>query len=369
MVYNPLRSLGTAILILMGVSAAADPLCDSSTNALENMVTNVCWTCMFPIVVGGQQIIGEFNDNAFTGNPGLAHFEEGTHPRISGAPHDRGDIPILSECDGKACVTTGRWSPFRIIEFTRNPGCSRALGGIDVSHGLSAVSPDVNLNWGTYAAGSENGQPVTTYFNYHVIAFPITTMLSMASFSECTADQSPDMDLLLISEIDPTWNNPDLAFHVTPENAAVATPVAALSCAPEGVSASFGRPLNRMFWCAGSWGGMFPINGHTAYANKPAQETAALFANRAMYMSHRRGMSFRVYKQDTLCKPRFTSLYPKTQYRWQLLGPIPDAKRAIWTGSITARWAAGKNLPTEVDPMLLMFRWEDCCFSDPSGNF
>jgi len=342
---------------LAGGAFAAD-LCNDNGIMSNNIFTNVCWDCMFPMIVAGAAVKAQ-DSSLMSGTPNLPD-DYGLEPdSVKGAPPDRGDVPPLCGCseDGKTLfgTTVSAWLPHLMLEFTRMPSCSRALGGIKIPTG-----PEGEIRWGTKAAG-QAGEDVNSFFHYHQLFFPVTQLLNMTEFSGCAPDTRIDLDLAFMSEYDPTWNDSQTAFFQTPEAAAAAIPVARIPCMAEGIAASFGRPINSLFWCAGSWGSMFPVSGHNSNDEGSTVELGALLASRAMYLSHRRGTSLRTYKKDTLCKPLFSVIYPKTQYRWQLLGPIPDAKKAMWTGAFSMGWAAGKTRPTMEDPMFMMFRWNDCC--------
>ena len=75
-------------------------------------------------------------------------------------------------------------------------------------------------------------------------------------------DSYVDFDMLYVSELDPTWNNDELAFFTNPEASLVATPVAQAACPADAVASTARHPIDKLFWCAGSWGFIYPLSGH-----------------------------------------------------------------------------------------------------------
>src|SRR5260364_154252 len=84
--------------------------------------------------------------------------------------------------------------------------------------------------------------------HYHFYAFPLLALLELFVRPNCNPDGYMDLDVLYFSELDPTWNNDELAFFTNPQAAAA--------------SSLTGKPLKQLFWCAGSWGTLYPLSGH-----------------------------------------------------------------------------------------------------------
>ncbi|NMV20790.1 conjugal transfer protein TraU, partial [Vibrio parahaemolyticus] len=92
---------------------------------------------------------------------------------------------------------------------------------------------------------------------------PLLVMLDLFMDGNCNADGYMDFDLMYLSELDPTWLNDELAFFTQPEAAAVANPLAISACTADAASSTLGKPIDQLFWCAGSWGHLYPLSGHT----------------------------------------------------------------------------------------------------------
>lgn len=77
-----------------------------------------------------------------------------------------------------------------------------------------------------------------------------------------------------------------------PEAAAVANPLAISACTADAASSTLGKPIDQLFWCAGSWGHLYPLSGHTLAFGSLAENTSHLAA-RAIAAQHRRGLARR----------------------------------------------------------------------------
>jgi len=87
-------------------------LCPDADFWGKKMLTDVCWSCLFPIRLLGLTIFDDSDD-----------LPEGvTEQSFCTCDGDEG-IPMLG-------VTAGAWLPARLIEVVRKPYCSPIMGGI-----------------------------------------------------------------------------------------------------------------------------------------------------------------------------------------------------------------------------------------------
>ena len=109
------------LLLIASVPVAANPITTSNITASkllcpdagiwgEELITGVCWTCLFPVRLFGT--INLFGDS-------------------SDIPDQAADQPICM-CSGnggmpKLGITAGAWLPARLIEIVRKPYCSPVL--------------------------------------------------------------------------------------------------------------------------------------------------------------------------------------------------------------------------------------------------
>src|SRR5690606_15307698 len=103
-----------------------------------------------------------------------------------------------------------------------------------------------------------------------------------------------DADLAWISELDPTATNDELSLFVHPEAILFSNPVAVAACMADAVAATAYKPLQALFWCAGSYGTLYPQTGLTATHTSAVKE-ASLVGTRLQALIHRRGLGNKTY--------------------------------------------------------------------------
>ena len=308
-------------------------LCQNVPILSEKLMTSVPWKELFPIRIGLAKLGPgkEANERAKT-NTGLCLCEDSAgmfHPG----------------------VTTGFWRPQRLIELTRSPGCLMALGG----HKLPIVD---QRRWGTL--GSANIPKGLTYLHAHVYSLPLIEMLNMfTGIGGCTSDLV-DFDLMNLSEVDPSWNHPELAALLSPDLAAYANPAAINACTADGLAALNSQPMDSLHWCAGSWGNIYPLSGFTSTYGHFADNTS-LLATRALAKIHRIGLGRKTIGEDAQCHSKITPWLPKSQYKMSMFWPEPEKQKAHWIGASAATWGMHRHLLGKDDAMYLLWQYRDCC--------
>jgi conjugal transfer pilus assembly protein TraU len=341
-----LRSTGALLSGLIPEAHAAettstktlDPLCPDAEVWSGKLITDICWACLFPIrIAGGAMGSGDVPDSATD--------------QVFCTCNDPNGIPNVG-------MTLGLWSPARMIELVTTPWCSPALGGMKFGSSL------LRLRGTTGQAEYDNGE--IAFFNYHYFAFPLYIMLDLFWDNRCNADGYKDFDLMYVSELDPTWNNDELAFFTNPEVALFANPVAISSCVADGAAATAGHPIDAMFWCAGTWGSMYPFAGMANPTVGADPRLTSLFVIRATAALHRRGLAFGTVGNDALCGGNVAPFIPKSQYSMTMFYPVADTDRRHAIGESTFRWGMAHTYPGPGDSHVhLLWRWQDCC---SSGN-
>ena len=308
-------------------------LCQNVPILSEKLITSVPWKELFPIRIGLAKLGSgkESNDRAKT-STGLCLCEDSAgmfHPG----------------------VTTGFWRPQRLIELTRSPGCLMALGG----HKLPIVD---QRRWGTL--GSANIPKGLTYLHAHVYSLPLIEMLNMfTGIGGCTSDLV-DFDLMSLSEVDPSWNHPELAALLSPDLAAYANPAAMNACTADGLAALNSQPMDNLHWCAGSWGSLYPLSGFTSTYGHFADNTS-LLATRALAKIHRIGLGRKTIGEDAQCHSKITPWLPKSQYKMSMFWPEPEKQKAHWIGASAATWGMHRHPLGKDDAMYLLWQYRDCC--------
>lgn len=324
---------GIAIFLMLALpkpAQAAEPGCHDA-KIFQRLITDFCWSCIFPIKVAGIPLAG-----------GNAPDEAANN--VFCACNDNLGVP-------RPGLPTSMWEPARLIEFQRVAGCSSVLGG--------ARFPFRRSFMGTHGDGTDDGSD-GTFMHYHYYAFPILVMMDLF-VGNCNHDNFVDLDLMYLSEVDPTWTNDELAFFTNPEAAAVANPAAVVACAADAISSTAGKPIKQLFWCAGSWGAIYPLSGNVHGGYKSLQESSLLKV-RTLAALHRRGLAFKTMGSDAMCGGKLHPTLPKTMYKFTVMHPIPETKTAHVMGESTMRWGLGRTIPAiGEDLVYTIWRWNDCC--------
>lgn len=301
--------------------------------AFANPITDICWSCMFPMTIGGIPIASM--DQEDTPNPGgfaCACF----NPLVVG-------------------LKTSFWEPVRRVDVTRTPYCFVSLGGVKLDPGIRAAEGEVRQQ------GDLTRQ---SHWQAHWYVDPILYWMEVILDNPCM--ESGWFDLAYLTEVDPTWNDDELTMLLNPETFLFGNPVAQAACAGDCVlsSASFGS--NALFWCAGCNGSIYPFNGHVQ-AHVSLVQASSLIAQRMTAKLHREFLMWGTSGDDGLCGIYPMPVMDKTQYKYHMLYPIPqtdkDMNRCCQPfGRTTAVWGSGKSYPyAGEDFAYMIFRKKNCC--------
>ncbi|MGE5443562.1 MAG: TraU family protein [Ignavibacteriales bacterium] len=321
------------ILLIFSVCfALPTPSWSSATcgGRVFNPITDVDWMGIFPIKIGGIPVvpIGE-DTNTVSPFPPFCICFDGIIPRIG--------------------IKVSFWEPIRLIEVVRGPGCFPSLGGITIPIPSFAKR-------GAHASTSDRGES-SSFLHVHYFIYPVLEVVGLFSDLLCLSDGG--ISLAYMSEFDPLWNNDDLSFLVNPEAAIVANPVAQAACAADAVSASFGFPIDQLFWCDGSWGSMYPFTG-TVSESGDLPAVYGLAATRLLAKRHRLRLEPKTVGEEALCHPIPAPIIVKSQYKLQIAYPKPG--RVFPLGRATIRWAPGNWYPgLGEDWTWVLWRKRDCC--------
>lgn len=315
-------------------SKKLDPLCPDAEVWSGKLITDICWGCLFPIRIAG-------------GKMGSGNVPAGATDKVFCSCDTPSGIPEIG-------MTLGMWSPARMIELVTTPWCSPALGGMKMGSSLLRLRGTVGQ------AEYDNGE--IAFFNYHYFAYPLYIMLDLFWEDRCNSDGFKDFDLMYLSELDPTWNNDELAFFTNPEVALFANPVAIAACMADAAAATAGNPIDAMFWCAGTWGLMYPFAGMANPTQGVDPRLTSLFAARATAALHRRGLAHKTVGNDALCGGNIDPFIPKSQYAMTMFYPVADTDRKHVIGESTFRWGMAHTYPGPGEShVYLLWRWADCC--------
>lgn len=319
-----------------GVSAesvtGSSRTCPNAKLFSQKLISDICWECLFPVRMAGTKTGGgQVPKEAQTG--------------VFCACDDPLGIP-------QPGMNVGYWEAARIIELVREPGCAPALGGVTL--------PGSNrLAQGTQGIGYKDATDLS-FYHYRYYAFPLFLMLDLFMPDGCFSDGMVDFDIMYISELDPTWNDDQLAFFTNPEAAAVANLPAQAACVADAVHTATGETNDVFWWCAGSWGSMYPMSGHAG--NAGFVSNTSLASARAIGALHRRGLALRTMGKSAMCKAVIEPMVPKSQYKMSMFFPVAEAKTAHVIGETVVKWGSARMIPAYgEDAVYVVWRWNDCC--------
>ena len=156
-------------------------------------------------------------------------------------------------------------------------------------------------------------------------------------------------------------NNDELAFFSNPEAAAVANPVAITACTADATMAAMGKPIKSMFWCAGSWGNVYPLSGNVTGGGGILRDSS-LQSVRVLAALHRRGLAHKTMGDDAMCRGIISPTLPKQQYKFTMMFPRPETDSDHVIGETLFNWGFNRIVPSVgEDPIYLIWRWNDCC--------
>lgn len=308
--------------------------CENAGILDNSMFTDVPWGAMYPIRLAGISISGDG----------------------SGAPTNATN-KVFCACEDDLGIavpgfTNSMYEPARLIELVRQPDCMMTLGGADLNMTNGRARGNIGKNE-TY----EGDQ--AAFWHYHYYAYPLLLMLEMTVANRC-GDGYLSMDLMYLSELDPTWNDAEMAFFANPESAIFANPISIAACIADNTAAAIGKPVDSLFWCAGAWGQIYPINGYVSNKSSIPSKTS-LLATRSLASLHRRLLARQTAGDEALCSAPIFPTIPKSQYKMNMMYPVAERKDAHEIGEPAMLWGEWRNIPSKEDNVYLLWRYNDCC--------
>jgi conjugal transfer pilus assembly protein TraU len=335
--------IGLVVAMACASSNAAGPVptpAPTCKGKFLNPITDICWSCMFPMKVGGGTLLsmGQEDSNSTGGNP-FCFCGNGTlNPKIG--------------------VKIDFWEPSRLFEAVRRPHCYPSLGGITLDPGIDAPAHQQSKK------GQKGIQNTGSFYNAHWYTNPIMYWLEVVLDNNCM--ERGTFDIAYATEYDPMWSDTSLAFLLAPDSALFANPIASAVCAADCVASTAGFPLNSLFWCAGCQGGMYPLTGWVA-THIGGVQASTLLMQRMTNKLHRQGLMWAASGDGGLCGMYPQVIMDKTNYKSQLTFPIPNTTKISGRccqpyGRTTVITGAGKEIPyIGEDFAYQIFRKRSCC--------
>ena len=308
----------------------------SCNGSFVNPVTDICWSCLFPMSIGSFSAFG--GDLPDTDNPSFPICTCQAPP------------PLMR----RVGITIGYWEPIVLVDVTRHPGCMVNLGAIEFPIGRASE---------TGYAEDANSSRNSSFYYVHWYHYPLIAWLNIITDALCM--DSAQFDLLYLTEIDPMWDDDETSMIINPEVVLFANPIAQLACAADAIKSSTGGlPIDMLFWCAGSHGSMYPLNGHVQ-EHVGGVAASTLLAERMTYKLHRQ-LALWDSSPDLshICRQHITPIIPKSRYRYQMVNPLPTTGSGgcFPFGHTTAVWGSMKEFPYKGEDFgYLIWRKRNCC--------
>ena len=300
--------------------------CFGCVGTFVNPIVDVAWNCLFPITIGGVF----FNDDGQT-------------------PQE--DVGFVCMCKKRHIpdfgVPIGFWEPAFLVDVTRRSFCFVGLGGLSLGRSENSC--------GAY----KQGEGKQAFYHVHVYRYPLLEIFDVLGALGCLEGKS--MDIVYLSEFDILWGDDELARFVNLETVAIDHPMAQLACGADCVAANVGLPLEKLYWCGGCLGSVFPLAGTVSGVGSDVQ-ASALLVHRALFKLHRMGLLKGTLGKEGLCAP-YTMLHMrKHQYKTQMVFPVGQRSACQPLGRSEVLWGLNRSFPVRgEDFCYLVWRRRDCC--------
>lgn len=329
--FNYLRGL----LVVAAVVSSVVPttvFAGECKGSIFNPVTDVAWTAMFPIRVGGVKL------------------NQGALPDAA----DSGKIasPVCTCTSEKGTwvgMDIGFWDVNNLVEAVETPGCSTVMG------------KSIAMNDRGFHGGTSRGSDLTPllFKQAHWIKFPVISILNMLTDMKCVSKGS--FDYVNLSEFDPRWNNDLVALFSRPDNILFAFPAFDL-LQPANVlqahtsAGALPAAYDSLFWLY--WDTIYPLSGSKSTPHD--LEGSAQIVAKQIYSFYGLGL-LRDGVKD-VCQATMSYTPKKSHWRFQIAKPVKTSKPFL-PGMSELIWGmGGKNPPfKEGNFLFVLFQRKRCC--------
>ena len=320
------KGLLLLLILFWSATSVAHPACRGK---FINPITDVCWSCLFPLSLGSAGLFS------------------------SSLPDTTNPTSPICHCSHRVGLSVGFWEPMRLVDVTRTPGCLVSLGGIQLP------LPFLEKKIGTMSNSVADGG---SFYHTHAYVFPLLYWLNLLFDATCV--ETAPMDVPYLSELDPTWNDDELAFILNPESALLSNKRVQAACAADALKTlAGGLPIDHLHFCMGGQGPTFPLSGNVA-ATVGGVQASTLLAERLVFKLHRLGLLWDS-GPHALCLPKPQLVMKKSRYRYQMTFPVAATTQPVGCkpfGYTTAFWGAGHTFPVHgEDFAYLIWRKRNCC--------
>ena len=300
-----------------------------------NPVTDINWTMIFPIRISGVKISVE---------KGSVDSSTSVTSALCVCPRGFLHLPTPG-------IVVSYHRPLYVEEMVKTPGCLSSLGGLSVLKGYEALQTDLNQDTNN-----------ASRWQVHWYHYPVLGLLDL--FKGFLCEKAGRFSLVYMTELDPSWQDDTWAAVYAPETLLFANPVAQAACAQDAVAATASHPLDRLFWCAGSWGSLYPFTGN-ANASVEHIQSANLVGAKMMAKLAKMGVLRSRVGAAALCKPRPMPILLKSEFSLDPVYPKISQEGGMSIGASTAVWeyASPQSYPGYENINQVIFQEQQCCLN------
>jgi conjugal transfer pilus assembly protein TraU len=307
------------------------------TGQFFNPISDLDWNYMFPITVAGVQM----NNGSNTNPPLMAAM-----PPVCLCPS------VLTFGYPTEGYGSSWWEPTYLVETETRAGCLSSMGGVKVLSNYSGEDSEKSSG-----AGAQEGS--ANRVQVHWFTYPAFNAMDI--MSDVTCKNPSGIGMTYMTEPDKLWQDDEWGIILSPEAVLFANPIAMAACSVDAVAASLGAPLDPLFWCAGNWGGLYPLTGNTSHTGSDFQENNLILA-KFIARFHRMGMLFQTIGPDAICFSHPNPIVVKSQYRFNQTAPWPRKGRAVVFGdSGLTQTPVNSNGPTKEWTNTMIWQGKQCC--------
>lgn len=304
---------------------------------LFNPITDTNWNDFFPLTIMGVQA-------GPNGNP----------PEMY--------VPPVCVCPGvfgipSPGIGVSYWQPTYIAEIERNAGCAASLGGVSLFSGYSLENSEQAYIGSDQGALGTSG---STRMQVHWYKYPLFSFFS--AFKDLGCRSSGGFALAYVTELDPTWQNDLWAGLYSPEAGLFGSLAANSACIADAVASNAAYPIDALFWCAGSWGSVYPFSGNSNESITPFQvdnlELGKFIARLA-----REGLAWQTIGPSAICSAHPNPIWIKSQYRVDEVYPVVTRGAPLVIGALPFKQIPGLITNTPVNTSMVDLIWQgvECC--------
>jgi conjugal transfer pilus assembly protein TraU len=212
--YHIQKILFILFISTFSLSSLAGGVCHGK---FANPLTDVCWSCLFPISIGSISVFGE-------GQPDTTN------------PSSPICICPMVPTGVRIGISLGYWEPVALVDVTRTPYCMVNLGGLQLATGAYGASGGV---------ATQDPAHGGSFYYVHWYKFPLLYWLNLLTDALCI--ETGDFDVAYLTELDPTWKDDELTFLLNPEALLFGNLIAQAACSADSISTLAGLPIDSLF--------------------------------------------------------------------------------------------------------------------------